>query len=253
MEVSQRRSWCWHGGCGGRPESARWTRRARSVDDPRHGPGISVSRENRMCRAYTWLERSEWQGTEDIERFVFLWIAFSAAYGDESARREFVQAREARETEPDRFRAFLGITVQRDEQAFWKGSSGTSSPVRSGSCCRTDMCTIPSGPSLLGWLCGVLTATALGDAASKTAKGSRWRHCPTGTSPPCWQSCSTGSRPCATRHSTTARPTPVVSAGTRFRSVAGSWRRLCRPFSTRRALTEESTRPLVFQSRLRQP
>ena len=28
--------------------------------------------EDRMRRAYTWLERSERAGTEDIERFVFL-------------------------------------------------------------------------------------------------------------------------------------------------------------------------------------
>ena len=58
-------------------------------------------KEDRMRRAYTWLGRSERTGTEDIERFVFLWIAFNAAYGDESALREFVEGREARETEPD--------------------------------------------------------------------------------------------------------------------------------------------------------
>ena len=71
--------------------------------------------EDRMRRAYTWLERSERTGTEDIERFVFLWIAFNAAYGDESALREFVEGGEARETEPDRFRTFLGNIVQQDE------------------------------------------------------------------------------------------------------------------------------------------
>ena len=68
-----------------------------------------------MRRAYTWLERSEGKGTEDIERFVFLWIAFNAAYGDESALREFVEGWEARETEPDRFRTFLGNIVEQDE------------------------------------------------------------------------------------------------------------------------------------------
>ena len=71
--------------------------------------------EDRMRRAYTWLERSEGKGTEDIERFVFLWIAFNAAYGDESALREFVEGGEARETEPDRFRTFLGNIVEQDE------------------------------------------------------------------------------------------------------------------------------------------
>ncbi len=71
--------------------------------------------EDRMRRAHTWLERSERKGTEDIERFVFLWIAFNAAYGDESALREFVEGGEARETEPDRFRTFLRHIVEQDE------------------------------------------------------------------------------------------------------------------------------------------
>ncbi len=71
--------------------------------------------EDRMRRAHTWLKRSERKGTEDIERFVFLWIAFNAAYGDESALREFVEGGETRETEPDRFRTFLGNIVEQDE------------------------------------------------------------------------------------------------------------------------------------------
>ena len=71
--------------------------------------------EDRMRRAYTWLERSEREGTEDIERFVFLWIAFNAAYGDESALREFVEGGEARKTEPNRFGTFLGHIVKQDE------------------------------------------------------------------------------------------------------------------------------------------
>lgn len=71
--------------------------------------------EDRMRRAYTWLERSEREGTEDIERFVFLWIAFNAAYGDESALREFVEGGEARETESNRFRTFLGHILKQDE------------------------------------------------------------------------------------------------------------------------------------------
>jgi len=70
---------------------------------------------DRMRRAYTWLERSERKGTEDVERFVFLWIAFNAAYGDESALREFVEGGETRETEADRFRTFLGNIVEQDE------------------------------------------------------------------------------------------------------------------------------------------
>ena len=71
--------------------------------------------EDRMRRAYTWLERSEKRGTEDIERFVFLWIAFNAAYGDESALREFVEGEEARKTESRRFKNFLENIVEQDE------------------------------------------------------------------------------------------------------------------------------------------
>ena len=85
-----------------------------------------------MRRAYTWLERSERKGTEDIERFVFLWIAFNAAYGDESALREFVEGGDARETEPDRFGTFLGNIVQQDkagvlERIVWDEFPG---PIR---------------------------------------------------------------------------------------------------------------------------
>ncbi len=68
-----------------------------------------------MRRAYTWLKRSQREGTEDIERFMFLWISFNAAYGDESALREFVEGGEPRETEPDRFRVFLRHIVDQDK------------------------------------------------------------------------------------------------------------------------------------------
>ena len=68
-----------------------------------------------MRRAYTWLERSERKGTEDIERFVFLWIAFNAAYGDESGLREFVEGWEPQKTESHRFRTFLENIVKQDE------------------------------------------------------------------------------------------------------------------------------------------
>ena len=77
--------------------------------------------EDRLRRAYTWLERSERKGTEDIERFMFLWIAFNASYGDESALREFVEGGEARATESDRFRTFLGNIVEQDEAGVLEG------------------------------------------------------------------------------------------------------------------------------------
>ena len=77
--------------------------------------------EDRLRRAYTWLERSERNGTEDVERFVFLWIAFNAAYGDESALRWFVEGGEAKETEADRFRTFLGNIVEQDRMGVLEG------------------------------------------------------------------------------------------------------------------------------------
>ena len=55
--------------------------------------------EDRMRRARTWLERSRQEGTEDVERFVFLWIAFNAAYGNEAALRDFVERGDERDSE----------------------------------------------------------------------------------------------------------------------------------------------------------
>ena len=88
--------------------------------------------KDRMRRAHTWLERSEREGTEDIERFVFLWIAFNAAYGDESALREFVEGEEGRDSEPGRFKTFLDNVVERDgtgvlERIVWEEYPG---PIR---------------------------------------------------------------------------------------------------------------------------
>ena len=88
--------------------------------------------EDRMRRACTWLERSGRVGTEDMERFVFLWIAFNAAYGDESALRDFVEREEERDSEPGRFGTFLANVVERDrasilERIVWDEFPG---PIR---------------------------------------------------------------------------------------------------------------------------
>lgn len=87
-----------------------------------------------MRRASTWLRRSSQEGTEDIERFMFLWIAFNAAYGNEAALRDFVEREDAgdRETEPERFRTFLRNVVSKDragtlEEIVWDKFSG---PIR---------------------------------------------------------------------------------------------------------------------------
>ncbi|MCY4149914.1 MAG: HEPN domain-containing protein [Gammaproteobacteria bacterium] len=87
---------------------------------------------DRMRRAHAWVERSENKGTEDIERFMFLWVAFNAAYGDESALRDFVDNPDKKKSESDRFLRFLRSIVEQDESGslqriVWKEFSG---PIR---------------------------------------------------------------------------------------------------------------------------
>lgn len=78
----------------------------------------------RIHRALSWLQRAE--QCEDADgRFIFLWIAFNAAYAQEIPRSE-------RLYEQDTFRAFLqkldGLDSQRQLSALvWKEFSG---PVR---------------------------------------------------------------------------------------------------------------------------
>ena len=166
-----------------------------------------------MRRAYTWLKRSQREGTEDIERFMFLWISFKRCL-----RRRVGAAgvRRRRRTKGDRARPFPGLPPayrgSGQDRRSRDDRPGTSFPVRSGFCCRTGMCTAPSG-----WLCGALSVAPTGDTASIPARGWRWRPWRTATSRPCCRLCSTGSIPCATRYSTAARRTPVAAAGTRFR------------------------------------
>ena len=85
-----------------------------------------------MRRACAWIERSRREGTEDIERFMFLWIAFNSAYGNEAALRDFVEGEEGRESEARRFGAFLENIVEKDgpgvlERIVWEEFSG---PIR---------------------------------------------------------------------------------------------------------------------------
>lgn len=85
-----------------------------------------------MRRAHAWLERSRQAGTEEIDRFVFLWIAFNAAYGDEVALQDFVERPEARQSEAHRFNRFLLAVVRNDKDRaiyniVWQEYSG---PIR---------------------------------------------------------------------------------------------------------------------------
>ena len=68
-----------------------------------------------MRRAHAWIRRSGQEGTEDIERFMFLWVAFNAAYGNEAVLRDFVDGEDGRKSESRRFRSFLEHIVRQDE------------------------------------------------------------------------------------------------------------------------------------------
>ncbi len=85
-----------------------------------------------MRRAHAWLERSRQAGTEEIERFIFLWIAFNAAYGNEAALRDFVERPNMKQSESCRFRQFLRAIVTNDRSEViydivWQQYSG---PIR---------------------------------------------------------------------------------------------------------------------------
>ena len=79
---------------------------------------------DRMRRAGSWLNRSE-EATSDGEKFIFLWIAFNAAYGrDVTDSQNQVQRQQ--------FNDFLRKIVERDEQRdieriLWDTYSG---PIR---------------------------------------------------------------------------------------------------------------------------
>ena len=88
--------------------------------------------EDRMRRARSWLARSRQAGVEEVERFMFLWIAFNAAYGNEAALRDFVEREDERGGESYRFRTFLRNIVEKDanrilERIVWDEFSG---PIR---------------------------------------------------------------------------------------------------------------------------
>ena len=86
--------------------------------------------KDRMRRAGAWIKRSEQKGTKDIERFMFLWIAFNAAYGNEAALRDFVEGKGGKKSESHRFKAFLGSVVEQDRsdvlgKIMWDEFSGS--------------------------------------------------------------------------------------------------------------------------------
>ncbi len=76
--------------------------------------------EDRLRRADSWLRRSE-AAKDDTERFIFLWIAFNAAYGGETLPSDSdIQA-----DERDKFSRFLREILERDddgvlEKTLWR-------------------------------------------------------------------------------------------------------------------------------------
>ena len=83
--------------------------------------------EDRLRRADSWLRRSE-AAKDDTEKFVFLWIAFNAAYG----RETLPSHSDTQRTEREKFRSFLREILKRDddgvlEDALWRTFSG---PIR---------------------------------------------------------------------------------------------------------------------------
>lgn len=88
--------------------------------------------EDRIRRANAWIERSKQEDTEDIERFMFLWVAFNAAYGNEAALRDFVDEEDGKKSESHLFTSFLKNIVAQDksgdlERIVWDEFSG---PIR---------------------------------------------------------------------------------------------------------------------------
>ena len=80
--------------------------------------------EDRTRRARSWLDRSE-EATSDGERFIFLWIAFNAAYGSDAS--DLVNL-----TERQKFSDFLRRVLEHDaendiERIIWGTFSG---PIR---------------------------------------------------------------------------------------------------------------------------
>lgn len=80
----------------------------------------------RVHRSISWIGRAETETDDDDARFIFLWIAFNAAYADEGTLQEFA---------PGERSAFIGffrkvVTLDADRRiynAIWQGFSG---PIR---------------------------------------------------------------------------------------------------------------------------
>ena len=80
----------------------------------REAPGYSQDLSLRAHRALSWLQRSEREQDDPDARFIFLWIAFNAAYGQEIEDR-------AAYPEPQVFKHFLRRIVDADGERLMYG------------------------------------------------------------------------------------------------------------------------------------
>lgn len=80
----------------------------------------------RVHRSISWIGRSETNGDDHDARFLFLWIAFNAAYADEGALQEFATGERA--TFEEFFAKVVALDAnQRIYNAIWQRFSG---PIR---------------------------------------------------------------------------------------------------------------------------
>jgi hypothetical protein len=87
--------------------------------------GFPTSLSLRVHRALSWLNRAELETSDQDARFIFLWIAFNAAYANELRDRQSL-------TERKLFITFLGRLIEADKNSLlykmvWAEFSG---PVR---------------------------------------------------------------------------------------------------------------------------
>ena len=98
------------------------------TDAPKTAARIPQRRHNedRLRRADSWLRRSEAAG-DDTERFIFLWIAFNAAYGQGVISSDS----DPQPAERERFKDFLRTALDLDDgKTLEKALRTCSRPVR---------------------------------------------------------------------------------------------------------------------------
>lgn len=148
----------------------------------------------RVHRAISWIGRAETCGEDDDARFIFLWIAFNAAYADE---REFQAIAPG---ERAAFADFFGRLVALDGGASTR-PSGSGFRGRSGCCWKTAMFSIRSGS-----ITTASTDSTIGKIDSSPQPGPSRRLSRPATRRAFSVSSSTGSMFCATSWSMAVPP-----------------------------------------------